>query len=327
VLRSDLVELSWLMRLRIAAAMGAGALLIGILCWPSAAPAEPFGVVAAGNLDGGGIVRLLILSLLSGFLGYFLSWPFGKQIAVLAAPTGLAVWSIRSGSMANLMQANSTVDVRMAIFEKLRWESFFWLVVVLAGFAGVYLANQIRGIRLRRDFGGQAPAQRDKGTKTVGKGGFEAEIKRLKQGIRNVNILTAVLGSALIAVIIILQLAQGERFYDERLGYLTGQPDKGQIIFGVIGGFAGAGFVAKKFLGVGYFGSILAAPVITIFVSISYANQAAVEHLTADWPAVFFANSLVCILPIQMVSFGTLGAIAGYWMAVRYNYWRRHEGR
>jgi hypothetical protein len=316
------VELSWLMRLRIAAAMCAGALLIGLLGWPSAAPAEPFGAVAAGNLDGGGIVRLLALSFLSGFFAYFLSWPFGKQIAVLAAPTGLAVWSIRSGSMANLMQVNSTLDARMAVLEKLRWESFFWLAVVLAGFAGVYLASQI-GIRLRQDFGGQAPAERDKGTEI----GFRADFKKLKQGIKNVNILTAVLGSALIAVIIILQLARDEKVYDERLGYLTGQPDKGQIVFAVIAGFAAAGFAVKKFLGLSFFWSILAVLVITVFFSITYANRTTVEHLTANWPAVFFANSVVCILPIQMISFGSLGAIAGYWMAVRYDYWRQHESQ
>jgi len=26
-----------------------------------------------------------------------------------------------------------------------------------------------------------------------------------------------------------------------------------------------------------------------------------------------------------MVAFGTIGSIAGYWMAIRYDYWRKHE--
>lgn len=297
------MELSWLMRLRIAAAMGAGALLIGILCWPSVATAEPLSIVRAGNLDAIGVCRLMILSVLSGFVAYFLSWPYGKEIGVLASPTGLAVWSLRSGSMANLMQANSSVETRQAIFASLRWESFLWLVVVLAGFAGVYLANQVKE-----------------------KNWFNVDFKRLKRGIVNVNVLTAVLVSALIAGIIILQFARDVNVNDEQLGSLTGQPFTGQIAFAVIVGFGAAGFVVKKFLGLGYIWPILATAIITIFVSITYVNQKAVEHISANWPAVFFTNSLVSILPIQMVSFGTLGAIWGYWLAVRYNYWRQHEG-
>ncbi len=310
---------SWQTSIRTAAVMYVGAVLIGALCWPSIAPAEPFGIVSAGNFDGGGIVRLLALAFLSGLFAYFIAWPVGKQIAVLAAPAGLAVWSIRSGSMANLMQANSTLDARMAILAKLRWESFFWLAVVLAGFAGVYLASKITRPKKQKD--GGAEEQR----KIFGTEGFSADFKKLKAGIGNINILTAIFGSGVIAVLIILQLARGERFYDERLGYLIGQPDKGQITFAIITGFAGAGFAVKKFLGLSFFWSVLAVPVTAVFVSFIYASRATVEHITASWPAIFFANSMVAILPIELVSFGTLGAILGYLMAVRYEYWRQYE--
>jgi hypothetical protein len=298
------VELSWLMRLRIAAAMCVGALLIGLLGWPSAEPTEPFGIVKAGNLDAVGMSRLVILSLLSGFIAYFLSWPFGKEIAVLATPTGLAVWSIRSGSMTNLMQLNSTVEARQAMFASMRWESFFWLAVVLAGFAGVHLANQVRQ-----------------------KCWFKVDFKKTKQIITNVNLLAGAFGSALIAGLIITQIAQDGNVYDEKLGYLAGQPVIGQTAFAVMVGFGAAGFAAKKFLGLSFIWSILATAILTAFVSITYVNQTTLEHLTANWPAVFFTNSLVSILPIQIVSFGSLGAIAGYWMAVRYNYWRQNEGQ
>ncbi|GAI88636.1 unnamed protein product, partial [marine sediment metagenome] len=28
---------------------------------------------------------------------------------------------------------------------------------------------------------------------------------------------------------------------------------------------------------------------------------------------------------VQMVALGTLGSIAGYWMGIRYDFWRKHE--
>lgn len=296
------MELTWPMRLRIAAAMGIGAILVGFICWPCAAPDDPFGIVDAGNLDKAELVRIFIIAFICGFFAYFASWPFGKQIAVLAAPTGLAVWSIRDGSMGKLLQVNSTVDQRLAIFQALRWEAFLWIAVVLVSFGGVYLAAILSG-----------------------KTSIKADFERLKKGISNVNILTAIAGSALIAAVVILQLARDEKIYDEKFGWLIAQPSIAQIAFAVIVGFGAAGFAVKKFLGLGFFWSILAAPVIMAFFSITFLNRPTIEAITARWPAVFFVNSIVCILPIEMVSFGTIGAITGYWLAVRYNYWHLHE--
>jgi len=54
-----------------------------------------------------------------------------------------------------------------------------------------------------------------------------------------------------------------------------------------------------------------------------YARE--VPYLVQNWPAAFFSNSVVSILPVQMVAFGTLGSVAGYWMAIRFEFWRKHE--
>jgi hypothetical protein len=293
------MELSWPMRLRVAAAMGIGALLVGFICWPCAAPEDPFGVVNAGNFDKAELVMVLIIAFMSGFLAYFVAWPYGREIAVLAVPTGLAVWALRDGSMGGLMQSNSTVDQRLAIFQMLRWEPFFWIAVVLVSFAGVYAASILSG-----------------------KSSIGADLEKAKKSLANINILTAIAGSALIAAVVILQLARNERIYDENIGTLTAQPGIAQIAFAVIAGFIAAGFAVKRFLGLGFFWAILAGPVITAFFSITGANRVTIEHITSRWPAVFFVNSIVCILPIQIISFGTLGAIAGYWLAVKFNYWR-----
>jgi len=84
------VELSWPMKLRIAASAAIGVVLIGILAWPLAAPSEPFGTV---SLLGGGLttfdaVFLAILAFFSGFAAYFASWPHGREIGILAVQCG-----------------------------------------------------------------------------------------------------------------------------------------------------------------------------------------------------------------------------------------------
>ena len=62
------MELSWAMKLRIAAAAAVGVVLIGILAWPVTMPSE-----TSGAIDFSGAVTLLALALLAGFIGFFVS--------------------------------------------------------------------------------------------------------------------------------------------------------------------------------------------------------------------------------------------------------------
>lgn len=296
------MELSWFTRLKVAAAMAVGALVIGIFCRPFLTTAEPGSIAEFANLDIAEAGWLFFAALLSGFFAYFVSWPYGEKIGPLAAPAGLAVWAILDGTLAEVFQLNSAIQQRLEIFQKLRWEAFFWLAVVLAGFAGVYLASII-----------------------CGKSSIKEDFVKLKKSILNINSATAVLASAFIAACIILQLARDTRIYDQKLGLISAQPNIPQTAFALIIGFGAAAFAVKKFLNASYFWTILSAPVITAFYSITFSNQKTIDYITAQWPAMFFANSIVCILPIQMVSFGTLGAIAGYWFAIKFEYWRQHQ--
>ena len=64
------MELSWPMKLRIAAAAAIGVVLIGILARPYA---EPFSRV--GDMGYTGAAVLVVLAFLSGLIAYFASWP------------------------------------------------------------------------------------------------------------------------------------------------------------------------------------------------------------------------------------------------------------
>lgn len=299
------MELSWLMRLRIAAAAGTGAVLIGLLGWPLAAPAEPFGVVSlvGGNISLVGALTLVALAFLTGFIGYFLSWPYGREIGILAAPSGLGVWAVRSGSMASLCQMNPTVAQRQELFAVLRWEPIFWLAIVAAGFFGVLAGQRISG--------------KSEPAKT-------GEKRKAKSG-KYLSAIFALVASGLIAQFFIGLFARDVRMFDSQAGIsVAGQPAVGQIVFAVVVSFGLAGFVVKKFLDVSYIWPTIASAMVTGFVITTYVKQDALEHLVRHWPGGFFSNAVVSILPVQMVAFGTLGSIAGYWLAVRYNYWRKH---
>jgi hypothetical protein len=297
------VELSLPMKLRIAASAAAGVVLIGILAWPLAAPPEPFGVVSltAGSISGGGAVVLAGLAFLAGFIGYFLSWPYGREIGILAAPAGLTIWAFRSGRMVSLIRRTAPAN-QPELFAALKWEPFFWLAIVAVGFAGVLLAQKVKSK--------PEPEKTDKKANS-------------RQKI-NVNVIIALVASLLLAQLCISIFAQGTRLPDEKLGSVVAQPTTGQIIFAVFVSFGIVAFVVKTFLNLNYIWPIIASAFVTAFTIIAYGKQDVLQHLSLHWPTAFFSHAAISILPLQMVALGTLGSIAGYWMAVRYKYWRKH---
>ncbi len=300
------MELSWLMKLRIAAAVATGVVLIGILAWPLAAPPEPAGAASlhTGTISLGDAITLVTLAFLVGLIAYFLSWPYGREIAILAVPSGLAVWAVRSGSMAGLMQINPTLTQRQALFSALKWEPVFWLAIVAAGFAGVLLAQKISRRKVE----------------PVGSDG-----KSNSRSNMYFNAAVALVGSVLIAQFCITIFARDVRVFDDQLRRLVvAQPAVGQVVFAVLVSFGLAAFVVKAFLNVSYIWPTIASASITAFAITIYVKQDVLQHLVQRHPAAFFSNAVISILPLQMVAFGTLGSIAGYWMAVRYNYWRKH---
>lgn len=298
------MELSWLMKLRIAAAAAVGVGLIGILAWPLAAPPEPLGIVSVfgGSISFGDVIILAGLAILAGFMAYFFSWPYGREIGILAVPFGLAIWAVRSGSVAGLIQLNPTLPQRQAFFATLKWEPVLWLAIVAAGFFGVLAGEKI--YRSKRKVA-------------------RPEAKSNSNSRIYLNAAIGLVGSVLIAQICIGIFAQDVRVFDSKLGSVLAQPAVSQIVFAVLVSFGIAGFIVKNFLDVSYICGTITSALVTGFGISTYVKQDILQYLVGHWPAVFFSNAVTSILPVQMVAFGTLGSIAGYWLAVQYNYWRR----
>lgn len=291
------MELSWLMKLRIAAAAAVGVLLVGIFARPFA---EPFGAVKA--MGSNGAVVLVVLAFVAGFVGYFVSWPYGREIGILAVPSGLVIWAVRSGTMAGLIQLNPTIAQRQALVASFKWEPFFWLVIVAAGFAGVLLAQKL-----------------------VPNNKLETHEKTKSGPGKYLNVIIAIICSGFIAQFCIRIVAQDVRISGGTLGSVIGQPAVGQVVFAVLASFGCAAFVAKKFLDVSYIWPSISSAFVTAVIAVVYAKD--IPYLVQNWPPAFFSNSVISVLPVQMVAFGTIGSVAGYWMAIRYEYWRKHEIR
>ncbi len=297
------MELSYVTKLRIAVAAAVGVILIGILAWPLARPADPFLPVLSGNITLVSAITLAALAFLAGLAAYFLSWPYGREIGIIAAPAGLAIWAMRCGSVSNMIQLNPSMAHREVLFASLKWEPIFWLVIVLIGFAGVLLGQKILF------------CPRPEIEKTDDK----------SRSDKYINAAVAVVGSILISQFCLSIFTQDIRLFDTRLGSVVAQPATGQIVFAVLVSFAIAAFVVKKFLNASCICPIIASGFITAFITTIYIKKDLLQYTAEQWPAVFFPRAISAILPIQIVAIGTLGAIWGYWLAVRYNYWRQNE--
>ena len=297
------MELSWPMKLRITAAMAIGVVFIGFLAWPLVAPSDGVHIVTlfAGNLSIFGAISLVVLAFLVGIAAYFVAWPHGREIGILAVPTGLGIWAVRTDSVASLLRSNPSVAHYSKVLGVLKWEPLFWLAVIAAGFLGVILAHKL--------------FENKQNTENAEKTSSKLDI----------NIPIALIATSLIAHIFISLLAQAARGHDPNLGKLTGQPYTLQICFAVFIAFGVAGFAVKALLDCNYIWPGLATVIVTFYGMTVYGKTDILEVLIKRWPVDFFVSPTTSIWPVQMVAFGTIGVITGYWKAIRFQYWRKHQ--
>ncbi|HBG28397.1 MAG: hypothetical protein A2Y10_11135 [Planctomycetes bacterium GWF2_41_51] len=298
------MELSWLTKIRIVIAIGIGVVLVGLLPWNMVEPENGFFALLSGAISLFDLMICGLLALAAGFLASAVCTPYGGRIGILAVPGGLAVWAIRSADLSNLFQAMPAVSSRLAIYNALRFEGFIWLALAGLGFIGAMAADRL----LRK--------------KTLdSEDSIEVKIKLHPLASAGL----AIVATVVIAAFLLNILAADISYSDPKINKVTGQPANLQIAFAVLIAFMACGFFSKLFLGTSYIWPALATVPVTIYTIIIYTKQPVMEHLAGAWPAVFFARTSVSVLPIQMVAFGCLGAVWGYWLAVRYRFWREFE--
>jgi hypothetical protein len=296
------MELTSINKLRIAGVAALGIVVLGFLAWPLAAPVDPLAPVRAWRIGPSGTLALLVLAFGLGFVGYFIAWPHGREIGILAVPFGLTIWAGRSGPMRVLTQACPQPSEREALASSLRFESVYWLLIVAAGFAGVLLAQYLR-----------APSAQPQDEPTTGD----------RPGTNTyVTIALALAGTVLIANFLLGVFAQDVA---ASRNVAPTQPPVGQILFAVAAAFAVAAFLVKKFTDLSYLWPAVASALVMGFAQAFYDGARVLRQFAETRPATSFPHSTLAILPIQLVALGTLGSVLGYWLAVRYDWWRKHE--
>lgn len=315
------MELTWPIKLRIAIVAAVGIAVLGVYYWPKVSPADPFGVVSlvSGTISKNDAMILLALAFGIGLVSYFLSWPYGSRIGILAVPAGLAVWAVRGGNMGTLMQLNTSVERREQLLAVMRWEPLLWLAIVGAGFLGVFLGWGL--IRPAKAAVGEQPKNPAKQTRQTDGGQATGKFKLGDY----VSVIAAIVGSAVVAQFFIGIFARDFALLDSTYGVAVAQPTTAQVVFAVLVAFGIAGFLVKKVLGLDYIWPIIGSCLITAIATSTYGKEGVLAYFADRWPAVFFSSPVLTVLPIQVVVFGTIGSVAGYWLAVRYDYLRHHE--
>lgn len=298
------MELTWINKLRIAAVAALGIVVIGILAWPLAAPADPLLPVRASVIGFPGTLLLLVLALAIGFAGYFIAWPHGREIGILGVPFGLTLWAGRSGPMQTLTQIRDETAERATLVQSLRMEPLYWMLLVAAGFAGVLLAQRLR----------KAPPNKV----------LEADAHSISKGPAGSIYANALL--ALGVSVVVSHFFLGVFVQNLAMSpNVAAQPDIRQIIFGVGAAFAVAGFIVRQVLGQSYILPALSSLLVVGMAQVLHYRSSTIERFAETFPASFFPHSVFAIVPVQLVALGTLGSVLGFWIAVRYDWWRKHE--
>ncbi len=295
------MELSWINKVRIGAVIALGVLIIGVFAWPLAAPDDPLSPVRPGNVGFIGSLGLLALSFAVGVVGFFIAWPHGREIGILAVPFGLATWAVRCGPMRSLTQADATVQARQEIVQSLQFEPLYWLLIVAVGFVGVLVAQCVS-------------------SRTSSAINFTRLQNCFKPNgivIGLLALLVAVLASCFFVGVIARDLPTSAK-------WPAAQPPKGQIAFAGVMAFAATGFLVKKFFDLSYVWTVLATAFVIPFATIAYYRSDTIQRFAETEPATFFPHAVFAVLPVQLVAFGAIGSVAGYWLALLYDDWREH---
>ncbi|MCD4830291.1 MAG: hypothetical protein K8R02_00615 [Anaerohalosphaeraceae bacterium] len=297
------LELSWIMRLRIASALAIGICLVGILGERFIAPLNPMdptGLVS-GNITIISIGYCCGLAFLAGLAAAAIATPFGRQIGPIAAPAGMCFWAIKTGSLASVFQGSASSAARVEAYSSMQLEGFVWLSIAAAGYLGSLAMSKV--------ISHTRPVTQDK---------FKPAFKLPFFLV----VVIAVCGTVFVADRIICLLARDVSYFDAQMGNVYGNPGNKQIALAIIAGFAVAAFLAKIAFGSDFLWSALAVIPLTYYTTMKYGNPEIAEYMSSTWPAMFFVRPAAAVLPVQIAAFGPLGAILGYWLAARFHTWR-----
>lgn len=300
------MQLTIIMKLRIAAVVAVGLLLFGKIGWQSVEPTNADGVatVAMGGQSTGLIVKLVLLWLVTVGLAAILAWPYAAELTPVAVAAGLGGWAVFTVGMDRLLLQYSETAVRAKMFQNLTIDVAIWSGMVIAA---ALLGQSLFGKK-------RQPAEP---TKTNGdKKKFAGLLADPK-----LNTVAALLIGSAAAVILLKILVQSGRAYLGEYPYVpvAKVPQLGQVVWGVFVAFLLAAMAAHQlFRQVGLGWLLIIPPIVAISAYLTAAAPENIDELQ-NAAATFIQPSLIyaAVLPVQYAGFGSLGVITGFWLSVR----------
>lgn len=303
-----LFNVTWLMRVRAIGALAVGALLVGGFAWPVVRPELPTAAITliSSDITIPGVILCLLLAFAAGFCAWFVAWPAGRIFAPYAVPAGLAVWAMQSGTMHRLLLEYPDAAGRQILYAALRWEGLLWLLICAVGYLGVIVASKAAGAKIV--ILGQYDSEKPQGVNVL------------------INVVLAVVVTLAVTWFAVGFFVQDVHQPDPALGSVVGQPGNRQIAFGVFAAFCLAAYLVKYALKIGFLPVAAASALLTFFGATQLLRGDTLAHLAGNWPIAYFNHAVNAITPLQMVAFAWLGAITGYWMAVKFHHgtWESH---
>jgi hypothetical protein len=293
-----LFNIDWRLRVRILVTLGIGALLVGAVGYPLVQPSDPLGPISmfTGEISSSDIAILILLGLSSGAVAALACYPLGSVLGLFAAPAGVAVLALSGGSMRVLLLYNLAFEPRSRLYASLRWEMFLWLAVCVAGWLGTVLTARL--IKAKTVIPGNNELQKVSSSALM-------------------NGLIGTIASAAVFYFTVGIFAQDLRQMDERLGSVVGLPGNGQIAFGVFVSVGLAAFAIKYLIKTDYYWAVLGAAITYFIMFTKISGSQDLKYLVSSWPIDYLKHSIFAITPVHFVPFSVLGAMTGYWIAIR----------
>ena len=299
----------WLEKVQVQATAAVAFAVMWFMCWPLVRPWDPQGALAfipAGNYAGFAVFAALMLALAAACA--LLTLPARPEGALLAVLVGAAGLSLHSGPMRTLLWEFQ--DSPQRLFTRLAIEALLMAAVLVAAVVVILL---IRGAfrRLVPRWVWGEPAEPAAARGEQGNAPSRSSQSAGATAARAGACLLMEMAAATVLLVLTFR-----------------SPDRGQVAFALAGSFFLSALIAHQTFPARTAAACWLGPAIMAVAVFAVGALAASYPDKPTWHAALMVAQrlpLRAALPVDWLSLGGAGAVAGYWLSRRFHYARTHH--